>query len=223
MPLVRQKAPMAMRLEQVVDVLYGGNETAAAEDAGVQQSTLHRILAEITKDPKISTLQMLADGFGVPVEWLMGQTDLSATPEDHWIDKYGLPDWFSLLYRQWRKRTRTLREKLSEAGLQAHTPYAKELVALVPPDEGPWIDPGWEPEDVDESTTSGSPKAEMSNVVSAVLKEHINNGPLIREKGASSSALMPLVRADLEADALRLEMLASELRRLARKGEITHE
>ena len=53
------------------------------------------------------------------------------------------------------------------------------------------------------------PKADMSNVVYEVLKEHINNGPVMPDK------LMPLVRADLEADALRLELLAAELRRLS--------
>ena len=49
-----------------------------------------------------------------------------------------------------------------------------------------------------------------------MLKEHFNNSTELPDK------LMPLVRADLEADALRLEILAAELRRLARKGEITH-
>ena len=221
MGLVARKLPMRERLQRVVDVLYAGNETAAAEDVGVQQSTLHRILAGTTVEPKVSTLQVLADGFGVPVEWLMGQTDLSASPEDDWIDRFGLPDWFSLLYRQWRKRTRALRERLTDGGLQAHAPYAKELLALVPPDKGPWFDPGldYEPEEEGvETSPPGFPnKAEMSNVVSAILKEHINNGPVVPDK------LMPLVRADLEADALRLEMLAAELRRLARKGEITYE
>jgi len=46
----------------------------------------------------------------------------------------------------------------------------------------------------------------MLNVVYEVLKEHINNGPVMSDK------LMPLVRADLEVDALRLELLAAELR-----------
>lgn len=207
---VTRKMPMQYRLQQVVDVLYEGNETAAAEAAGVQQSTLHRILAGTTIDPKISTIQLLADGFGVPAEWLMGQRDLSAPPEDDWIEAERLPDWFSLLYRQWRKRTRALRERLSEAGLQAHTPYAKELVALVPSSEGPWFDPG-------AGTSPSGPSSEMSGVVSAMLKEHFNNSTELPDK------LMPLVRADLEADALRLEILAAELRRLARKDEITYE
>ena len=49
----------------------------------------------------------------------------------------------------------------------------------------------------------------MSNVVYELLKEHINNGPVRPDK------LMPLVRADLEADAIRLELLSAELRRLS--------
>ena len=58
---------------------------------------------------------------------------------------------------------------------------------------------------------------ETSDTVSAVIREYINNDLVISDK------LMPVVRAELEADALRLEMLAAELRRLARKGEITYE
>ena len=196
---------MQGRLQQVVDVLYAGNETAAAEDAGVLQSTLHRILAGTTIDPKVSTLQLLADGFGVPVEWLMGQGNLSAPPEDDWIDQYDFPDWFAILYWHWRKRTRALRERQSEAGMQAHTPYAKELVTLLT--EGPQVEP----------EGNSIPDKELSDSLSAVIREYVNNDLVVPDK------LMPLVRADLEADALRLEMLAAELRRLARKGEITYE
>ena len=192
---------MQARLQQVVDVLYAGNETAAAEDAGVLQSTLHRILAGTTTDPKVSTLQLLADGFGVPIEWLMGQRQLSAPPEDDWIVQYDFPDWFTILYWHWRKRTRALRERQSEAGMQAHTPYAKELVALltqVVPEDSIF-------------------HKETSDAVSAVIRECINNDLVIPDK------LMPVVRAELEADALRLEMLAAELRRITRRGDLTHE
>lgn len=205
MGYVNRKTVMQARLQQVVDVLYAGNETAAAEGAGVLQSTLHRILAGTTIDPKVSTLQLLADGFGVPVEWLMEQPELSAPPEDVWIDRYDLPDWFVLLYRQWRKRTRGLRERQSETGLRAHTPYAKELVTLLT--EGPQVEP----------EGNSIPDKELSDSLSAVIREYVNNDLVVPDK------LMPLVRADLEADALRLEMLAAELRRLARKGEITYE
>ena len=63
------------RLKKIVAHVFVGNVKAAAEAAGVTQPTLHRILAGKVKDPKLSTIERLADRFGVPLGWLTGETE----------------------------------------------------------------------------------------------------------------------------------------------------
>lgn len=83
---------LRMRLRLVVEHVFAGNSAAAAKAADMEPSTLHRILNDRVGDPRLTTAQRLADSFGVPVSWLLGeasaeqaQGDKAAVPLPLWL------------------------------------------------------------------------------------------------------------------------------------------
>lgn len=94
--MARKSSPRS-RLAQIVRVVFDGNELAAAEAVGVPQSTLHRILAGKTADPRLSTLRRLAEGFNVELSWLTGEVD--RFPEERSELRVARPLWWHLIAR----------------------------------------------------------------------------------------------------------------------------
>ena len=66
------------RLTLLVDSVFGGNSAAAAKAAQMEPSTLHRIMNSRIGDPRLATARRLADSFGVPMAWLIGEADAIA-------------------------------------------------------------------------------------------------------------------------------------------------
>lgn len=80
------------RLARLVDVVFEGNVYSAARAAGIPQPTLQRLLEGTTAQPRIGTVKRLADGYGVPMGWLLGelpsegaQGPMAALPEPLWL------------------------------------------------------------------------------------------------------------------------------------------
>ena len=105
------RATHRARLQEIVDVVFGGNEKAAAEAAGVQQSTMHRILSGNIANPTVSTLQKMADAFGQPIGWFTGELDELPSEQR---GRAG-PRWFHLLWDHHRRATRSEREWILNA------------------------------------------------------------------------------------------------------------
>lgn len=63
------------RLNLLVESVFGGNSAAAAKAAQIEPSTLHRIMNSRVGDPRLATARRLAESFGVPVGWLIGEAD----------------------------------------------------------------------------------------------------------------------------------------------------
>ncbi len=83
---------ISLRLRQIVDVVFAGSSHAAAIAADVQPSTLHRLLDGSVSDPRMGTLRSLAESFGVPLGWLVGDMSTEAAqgtesnlPEGYWL------------------------------------------------------------------------------------------------------------------------------------------
>lgn len=73
-------ASLQDRLRLIISTVFGGNSLEAAQAAGVEASTLHRIVEGKVHDPRLSTLERLARAFGVPLEWLLGLRDQPTEP-----------------------------------------------------------------------------------------------------------------------------------------------
>ncbi|UCG88228.1 MAG: helix-turn-helix domain-containing protein [Gemmatimonadota bacterium] len=70
-----RKSVLQARLGQIVEVVFGGNQKAAATAAGVPAPTLHRILKGEIANPGVGSLERFARAYRVPVSWLLGETD----------------------------------------------------------------------------------------------------------------------------------------------------
>ena len=89
-----------------MDVLFDGNLLKAAEEGGVHQPSLHRLVSGSVQTPRRRTLEKIAAAFGVTVEWLLGERD--PTYPD-------LPPWYALILGYNRKRQRKNRVWLADA------------------------------------------------------------------------------------------------------------
>lgn len=86
-------SPLQQRLARVVDVVFSGSVHAAALAAGVEPSTLHRLVEGAVGNPRLATLRTLADSFGLPVSWISGELttaqtqgpDQPAQSESEWL------------------------------------------------------------------------------------------------------------------------------------------
>lgn len=81
------------RLREIVTYVFDGNVRAAARAAGVPQPTLHLFLAGTARDLTLRTAQRLADRFGVPLTWLLGE--VQDLPMEGW--ERATPRWRNLL------------------------------------------------------------------------------------------------------------------------------
>lgn len=110
------------RLREIVDTVFNGNEKAVADAAGVQPSTVMRILAGQIKNPRVGTLEKLASGVGVPLKWLTGE--MRAFPTH--INQH-LPRWLYLLKAYTVHRQREDREWLK--GVQTSNRAIQQMIA----------------------------------------------------------------------------------------------
>lgn len=110
------------RLKRIVDVVFGGSINAAATAIHVDTSTLFRLVEGSVSDPRMDTVRRLADEFGVPAMWLVGELNAAgAQPQQD-----PLPEWVWLLDAYARKREQKLRDWLAEA--HASNSDAKTLI-----------------------------------------------------------------------------------------------
>lgn len=111
----------ARRLATVIEIVFAGNLTAAAEAGGVPAPTLHRIMDGSVASPRIGTLRKLADGLGLPLAWLLG--DMSTQEAQHVGP--GIPEniWLVLSYHT--RRQDALRERIT--ALEANTADGRRL------------------------------------------------------------------------------------------------
>lgn len=84
--------PLRSRLLAVVNAVFGGNVNAAAKSWAVPVSTVHRILEGQVEAPRLDTLRQIAEGSGIPIAWLLGdsttdsaQGGAPAIPEPYWL------------------------------------------------------------------------------------------------------------------------------------------
>lgn len=110
------------RLKRIIDVVFGGSINAAATAIHVDTSTLFRLIEGSVSDPRMDTVRRLAEEFGVPAMWLVGELDAAGAQTLH----DPLPEWVWLLDAYARKREQKLRDWLSEA--DASNPDAKRLI-----------------------------------------------------------------------------------------------
>lgn len=61
------------RLLLIVHVVFDGSESATAKAAGLRASTVHRMVTGAVTDPHSSTVDAMAEAFGVSGAWLRGE------------------------------------------------------------------------------------------------------------------------------------------------------
>ena len=115
-----RKSEHRKRLREVIDVVFSGNETDAAKVARIPQATLNRILTGKIKDPSYSTLQKLADAYGVTVAWLTGEAP-------H-LGNLANPNWYYLLNRYYGASTASDTAWLKRA--RGRSPKAKKAIEM---------------------------------------------------------------------------------------------
>ena len=109
------------RLHQIVGIVFGRNPYRAAQTANIQPSVLHRLLNRETAEPRLGTVRRLADAYGVPLEWLLGET---ASDEAR---QRNVPEWFWLLVAFNRRRQRPARDWLANA--EAKSSESRRLIS----------------------------------------------------------------------------------------------
>ncbi|MEO8911049.1 MAG: helix-turn-helix transcriptional regulator [Gemmatimonadaceae bacterium] len=113
---------MGERLLRIINVVFGSSINAAAVAAGVETSTLFRLVEGVVSDPRLKTVRRLADAFGVPASWLLGEVDASQAQQC----ENPLPEWLWLLDAYSQVRERKLRAWLSE--VEVSNPETAELL-----------------------------------------------------------------------------------------------
>ena len=99
---------IAKRLALLVSAVFDGNVTEAAGAVEVPVPTLHRILDGSVDTPRLQTLRKFAEGFGVPLAWILG--DISTVEAQQFGS--GIPEavWLVLSYHM--RRQNRLRERI---------------------------------------------------------------------------------------------------------------
>jgi transcriptional regulator with XRE-family HTH domain len=107
------------RLSLVVNVVFGGNAFSASQAAGLQASTMHRILEGKVAEPRLSTIRRIADAYGLPLPWLLGEMTEGqarlATAAADLTDFWPQPQNAWLVYAYHRTRQQPAREWLARA------------------------------------------------------------------------------------------------------------
>lgn len=109
------------RLNLLVDSVFGGNSAAAANAAQMEPSTLHRIMNSRVGDPRLATARRLADSYGVPVAWLIGEADATDSQKGRPLPT---PMWLIRCYHD-KVQSRS-REQLRKA--MSDSPAAREVL-----------------------------------------------------------------------------------------------
>ncbi len=113
------------RLARIVRIVFNGNSFAAAKAARMEASTLHRLLVGDVEGPRLSTVERLADAFGVPVGWLLGE--ISCPDQNEMPEAY----WLILCYHRHRQRVfrneKTTQRKMQPNSTKLFEPLAFDL------------------------------------------------------------------------------------------------
>lgn len=112
-----------------VDAVFAGNASAAAEGLGVSQPTLHKILAGKTREPKRSTVELLATRLGVSTAWLVGETDKPLDYADR--PKTSISLDYELVLAYYYRQVNTYREWIGRLGKPQTQVGAEILEAFV--------------------------------------------------------------------------------------------
>lgn len=99
------------RLRLIVINVFDGNAFLAAREAGIEPSTLHRILEGKVLEPRIPTVERIAEKMGVPPAWLLGaiSTEIAQSTEPK------LPEAYWLIVSFYRNKQRPMRARLAAA------------------------------------------------------------------------------------------------------------
>lgn len=111
---VATRPDLRSRLRLVVEALFDGNTVTAAAAAGVEQSTIYRIVEGQTTDPRTKTVERIADGLNIPPQWLLGET--RHLPEE---EQGRSPTWLVLIDRYFDKRQQPMLLELDRAESRA--------------------------------------------------------------------------------------------------------
>ena len=99
-------ARLTGRLQTIVNAVFNGAILPASQATG--GATIHRFL-DGSVAPRLKTVQQMADGFGVPIEYLLGFANL---PEMKEAEK---PEWFYLIKRYHRLQQQHDRKRIAQA------------------------------------------------------------------------------------------------------------
>jgi len=87
-----RRATLSDRLRLITDTVFSGNGRLAARTARLDATAYHRLEAGNTPNPRLTTLQALAEHFGLPVGYMSGERsadDLQETgpklAEEYWL------------------------------------------------------------------------------------------------------------------------------------------
>jgi transcriptional regulator with XRE-family HTH domain len=170
-------AMLSERLARVVDVVFGGNALEAASAAGMLPSTLHRLLQGSVQAPRLSTLKSLADTFGVPVGWLIGEVSTSGGQSA----ETPLAEVYWILQKFYRRKQLADREWIRVAASDpkmVNIPEIKEMINLfrnfrLMPDGGGTLPGRFLPPAIVDFTKSGTqPEVEIFRNL-ALLETHL--------------------------------------------------
>lgn len=90
------------RLLLIVKAVFAGSESATAKAAGLRASTVHRMVTGAVSDPHTSTVDMMAEAFGVPGGWLRGELATGVSQGDE--NRRSEPQWLLRCYANARQR-----------------------------------------------------------------------------------------------------------------------
>ncbi|MBA2649207.1 MAG: helix-turn-helix domain-containing protein [Legionella sp.] len=72
------------------------NESDLAKSLQIPYNTIHRLLTGTTSDPRVSTLQQIADYFGVTLDYLLNQNGSAHFIQPHISHNIPVFDWISI-------------------------------------------------------------------------------------------------------------------------------
>src|SRR6185312_162270 len=119
---------LMIRLSRVVQVVFDGDATAAAHAASTLPSTLHRILEGKVEAPRISTVAKMADGFGLPFAWLIGEV---STADAQAKEPVRLWEPYWLISRFHRRTQQFNRSWLARVKEDRNNGYNREAIKII--------------------------------------------------------------------------------------------
>lgn len=101
------------RLLLIVNAVFAGSESATAKAAGLRASTVHRMVTGAVSDPHSSTIDTMAEAFGVAGGWLRGE--LSTGELQGYDNRRSEPQWLLRCHADARQREgRAILSQISE-------------------------------------------------------------------------------------------------------------